>query len=355
MLAEVFPRAENHYGANVPVALPDAAIKATDRLFAAKAPGAYRQALVGSVIARILNPDIDIRFPATEEGPDSEHSYSGRSLDEGAVMPFLRQHAVPILEASAYLGPLRGGARFVEGGAPRIQRDKVGFAALVAAVDYTRNLDKAQATEYLCFVLRRFVALREAANIPLRRLAEPKLEQLSRLVDGLLDVKSGGRVPAFIATAMFRTISECHGLAWDVECQGINVADKVSGAVGDITIRKNGALIRGIEVTERPIGAARVRTVFDEKISPNNIRDYLFVTTAEPDEEAHQVAQQYTAAGNEINFVNLRNWVIANLASIGPACRTIFQDRLIDQFSAATADLKVAWNEKLDAALGINP
>src|SRR5579863_7475365 len=109
---------------------------------------------------------------------------------------------------------------------------------------------------------------------------------ISHLIKGMLTVKSGGRIPAMLATAMFQTISECHSLRWEIEFQGINVADKASGAVGDITIRKDGALVLGVEVTERPIDQARVTLTFNQKVSPGGLADHLFITTAEPEEGA---------------------------------------------------------------------
>ena len=168
----------------------------------------------------------------------------------------------------------------MKGGEPRIQGDMGGFDALVAVVDYLRVLGVDEAKRYLRYLLRQFVELREAGAIALKRIAKPNLDQLSNLINGLLTVKSGGRIPALLATALFQTISECHSLGWDVEFQGINVADKASGAVGDITILKEGTIVLGVEVTERPIDQARVALTFNQKVSPSGVGDYLFITTA---------------------------------------------------------------------------
>ena len=83
---------------------------------------------------------------------DSEHAFSGRSLADNVVTPFLRDRAIPI-SASPYLSALRGGAKFKKGGAPRIQRDKEGFDALVAVVDYLRALGVDEAKAYLRYLL----------------------------------------------------------------------------------------------------------------------------------------------------------------------------------------------------------
>jgi SacI-like restriction endonuclease len=350
LLTEVFPLAEDDYRENTAVNIPPAMVAATERLFVSETQ-AYREALVGCTVAHILDPAVDIRLPATEHG---ENAFSGRSLADKGVTPFLRDRAIPI-SASPYLSSLRGGARFVAGGAPRIQRDKEGFDALVSIVDYVRGLSADEAKAYLRYLLRCFVQLREAGNITLKRIAKPNLEQLSRLVVGLLAVKSGGRIPALLATAMFQTLSDCHDLRWQVEFQGINVADKASGAVGDITIRKGDVVLLGVEVTERPVDQTRVTLIFDQKISPSGLSDYLFITTIPPEDSALAIARNYTAVGHEMNFVPLAPWIRHNLATIGQACRGLFQAKMIELLSVqgVPSDLRVAWNDKMDEAIGV--
>ena len=350
LLEQEFDHAEDDFRANSPIVQPESVVADTERLFSSDTQ-AYREALVGCAVARVLDPEIDVTLPAMEHGGNS---FSGRTLADNVITPFFRAKAVPVSK-SPYLSSLRGGARFVAGGEPRIQRDKEGFAALVSVVDFLRELPADEARGYLRFLLWRFIQLREAANISLKQFAKPNLEQLAALIDGLASVKSGGSFPAYLATAMFQTLGECHGLGWEVEFQGINVADKFTGAVGDITVRKGGQIILGIEVTERPIGKGRVTATFDEKVSPTGLADYLFVTTARPDDEARAAAKSYTAVGHEMNFVELRSWLFDNLATIGPQCRALFLQKMLDlvQGEGSSADLKVAWNAKMDAAIGV--
>jgi len=103
----------------------------TDCLFTSSTR-AYREALVGCVVARYVDDRINIRHPATTT---SKEAFSGRSLADQVVTPFLQESAIPVSK-SPYLSSLRGGARFERGGAPRIQRDAAGFDALVSIVDY---------------------------------------------------------------------------------------------------------------------------------------------------------------------------------------------------------------------------
>ena len=88
LLGEVFDLAEEDFRADVKIDLPEQANAAIERLFASETQ-AYREALVGCAVARILDPEIDIRLPATENG---ETAFSGRSLADHAITPF-RCHA----------------------------------------------------------------------------------------------------------------------------------------------------------------------------------------------------------------------------------------------------------------------
>lgn len=168
-----------------------------------------------------------------------------------------------------------------------------------------------------------------------------------------MKVKSGGQIPALLAVGMFQTLSECYNLGWAVEFQGINVADKASGAVGDITIRKDDTVVLGVEVTERPIDQGRVTLIFDQKILPSNLIDYLFLVTSEPHIGALSAARNYTAVGHEMNFVHLDGWIVHNLATIGPACRLLFQTNMVRLLGTVgiSAALKVAWNARMAAAI----
>jgi hypothetical protein len=352
LLLELYPLAERDFREGLFIDVPKAAVEATERLFASKTQ-AYRDALPTCVLARIADPLIDIRLPATAYG---ENAFSGRSLSDKVVTPFLREKSIPV-SAAPFLSAVRGGAKFMPGGEPRIQRDPEGFAALVSVVEYVRGLSEEDAKAYLRHLLRRFVQLREGADIALKRIAKPNLVQLERLIKGLLGIKSGGRYPSYLATAMFQTMGECHNLGWEIEFQGINVADKASGAVGDITVRKDGAIVLGVEVTERSIAKPRVTRTFDDKISPHALPDYLFISTATPAAEAVEAAQHYTAVGHEMNFAPLAPWLLHILSVLGPEGRTVFQDNVITLVRAkgVPGELKVAWNACMEKAIGLGP
>src|SRR5208283_3592464 len=105
LLRESFSLAEDDYRDGASIEIPEQVRAATERLFKSKTQ-AYREVLVSCAIARIINQQIDIRLPAVAYGEDA---YSGRSITEGAVTPFLRERFIPI-SSSPFLSAVRGGA-----------------------------------------------------------------------------------------------------------------------------------------------------------------------------------------------------------------------------------------------------
>lgn len=82
---------------------------------------------------------------------------------------------------------------------------------------------------------------------------------------------------------------------------------------------------------------------------------YLAVTPSDepPVAEVHKQAEQYFAQGHEVNFVLIKEWLLALLATTGKHGRSIFNQ----QFMALLEDpntpemLKVAWNEQIKKLL----
>jgi hypothetical protein len=204
---------------------------------------------------------------------------------------------------------------------------------------------------FLHYLLYKFAKLREAAEVPLSRLKRISLEQYEILIGRLLQTRSGGRLPVILVVAAFRTIKDFFGKNWVIEFQGINVADGATGAGGDITITDGGEVVFAAEVTERPMERTRVVATFNTKIAPNGIQDYLFfvpLDTLSP--EAKQQARQYFAQGHEINFLEIKTWVLTSLATTGKTGRELFNAHLLELMSdqAMPRQLKVAWNDYID-------
>lgn len=310
---------------------------------------AYREVLLGCVVAKILDPGVDVRLPYASQG---DAAFNARSLDEKVINPFLQARRVPCSKGP-YLNVFRRSVRF-HAETRHGLRDKEGYDALLAILSRLERMDRSRAAKFLQYLLYKFVQLRESHNVPLSRLQRFSLEQYGQLLSGLLSTPSGGRFPVLIAVAMLRSIKGHFGLDWDISYRGINEADAASGAGGDVTIVSQGSIILSVEITERPVDRSRVISTFNTKIAPNAIEDYLFlVGTAGQTDEAVAQAGQYFAQGHEVNFVDLREWVMMCLATTGKRGRETFNSEVLDLFDSCglPQSLRVAWNSQVSSLL----
>lgn len=312
----------------------------------------YREVLLGCVLARLSDHNIDIHKPYAKLGKDA---YNGRTLDEKVVNAFLHEKRIPS-SRGPFLAVFRRSVKFgraTRGG----MKDKEGYDSFVALVETIAQVsDDEHLKEILRYLLYRFVCLRTAANIPLSKLHRISLEQYGQLIEGLLSTPSGGRFPVLLVEATFITIKQTYSLNWIIEVQGINVADRAAGVGGDITIRDGQAILLAVEVTERPIERSRVMSTFQTKIAPQGIEDYIFLVRGETSEDVIRQARQYFSQGHEVNFLEINSWILMVLATIGKAGREIFNETVLAKLdnSEVPVELKLAWNaqiERITAAL----
>jgi hypothetical protein len=309
---------------------------------------AYRECLLGCVVARILDAAVDVHKPYMNQGPDA---FNGRTLDERVVNPFFHDNRIPS-SRGPYLSTFRRSVMF-EPATRSGLRDKSGYDAMLACVNYAAIARLKQAQTFLEHLIYRFVELREASDVPLTRIQRFSLLQYEKLIEQLLSSASGGRFPVFLGVAAFRAISARFDLSWHVEHQGINVADGPSGVGGDVTISRDAELLMSAEVTERVVARDRVVSTFNTKIGPKGIDDYLFFVTQEPEERVKQQCHQYFAQGHEVSFVQIAQWLKNMLATIGKTGREQFNAELLvllDQHETPQT-VKAAWNSAVSSVI----
>jgi hypothetical protein len=323
---------------------------ASDVVFASDTQ-AYREALLGCLLAKIVTPHTNIRLPYVKHGADA---FSGRSLDERVVNPFLREKGIPC-SRGAYLSVFRRNVRFDAATGEGV-KDKPGYDALLKMLDYISS-QKGQENllSLLNFVLFRFVLLREQGKVSLTRLERISLSQYRHLISGLLARQSGGLFPVILVLSMVEAIIERFSLHWVVAFHGINVADKASGAAGDISVQEEtGVTILTIEVTERPVDVHRVRATFTEKVAGAGIHDYVFlVHLRQIGDEVRQQVERYFAQGYDLNFADIEEWLVNTLVTVGVQGRQAFQQRILFHMSKPDVPktVKIAWNQEIGQLL----
>ena len=317
-----------------------------DAVFEPRITQAFREALLGCVLARLDDLGNDARMPYVQHG---EGAYSGRSLDERVVNPYLIEQRVPASKGP-FLSVFRRSVGFNED-TGRGVRDRDAFARFLDVVQRINASDETELEQILVLLAYRFLVLREVTTIRLSKLRRISHEQYEKLIHNLLETPSGGRFPMFLVEAVFCAIQEAFDLDWEIVTQGINVADGPTGATGDIEIRSQGRTVLAAEVTERVVDKHRVRTTFETKIAVAEVHDYLFLVTASPKADAKIQARQYFSQGHEVNFADIETYILATLLSVGVTGRAAFNQVLTSRIDAADvpAALKVAWNEQIQA------
>lgn len=129
LLKERFAEAEAEYMKGQAPTVEQGIVDAYDSLFSSNTQ-AFREALLGCVVARILDREINIRLPYIKHGPNA---YNGRTLDERVINPFLVSKKVPCSRAP-FLSTLRRGVKFVRDMAIGV-RDKKAFEAFLHVIE----------------------------------------------------------------------------------------------------------------------------------------------------------------------------------------------------------------------------
>jgi hypothetical protein len=346
VLEESFSRAERAFLENEPPQVsPDFADKC-DLVFRSRTQ-AYREVLVGCLLTRIQDKTKDVRLPYVKLGANA---FSGRSLDENVVNPFLRAKSIPS-SRGPYLSVFRRSVRFDESTETGL-KDRSGYRAFLSLLSVIEaEEDNRDLLRLLDHVLYRFVLLREEARVVLVELDRISLTQYKRLIDGLLSRSSGGFFPVLLIAGMLEAVNRTFSLGWQVEHQDINVADKAAGVPGDITIKRSGSAWLSIEVTERAVDRPRVADTFKDKIAPMAVQDYVFLVHVDRiDRGAQEQAEKYFAQGYDVNFVDIAEWLFNTLVTVGRDGRKQFQARIIEHLGReeVPAAVKVAWNEEIE-------
>jgi hypothetical protein len=346
VLEQSLSRAEKAFLEHEPPHVSSTIADNCDIVFGSKTQ-AYREVLVGCLLARIHNKTKDVRLPYIKLGANA---FSGRSLDERIVNPFLRANSIPSSKGP-YLSVFRRSVKFDESTEAGLkdQRGYRAFLGLLGIIEGKEN-DR-DLLDLLDYVLYRFVLLREEAQVGLIELERISLSQYKRLIDGLLSRPSGGFFPALLVVCMIEGVNHTFSLGWQVEHQEINVTDRAAGVAGDITIRRHGSAWLSIEVTERSVDNARVTGTFKDKIAPKAVHDYVFFVHVDRiDRDAQEQAERYFAQGYDVNFVDIKGWLFNTLVTVGREGRRQFQAELIEHLrrEEVTTAVKVAWNEELE-------
>ena len=151
-----------------------------------------------------------------------------------------------------------------------------------------------------------------------RRFDYPALRRVSSaqagyLVEGILASSQAGEHALSIAAALFTVAGQRFALWDEVRREHSTTADRATRMVGDIECRREGRIVYAVEVKERRVTVADVRS-FEQKLSRSDLTEALIAAPAPVPQEAGEIDERLRLMWTQ--GVNLYRHAIEDLAAV---------------------------------------
>lgn len=273
---------------------------------------ALARLLLSCSLAKIYNPDVDIRKPYTQIG---EGSFSGRSYDEGYISTFIIDHGLPCNQTTAFLTPaLRNRNATLTPESNLVGRPPALYQAVLQLLTdvYTAVISAEDLlTETLRWLLIVKAEKQQRMETMLAALRTTEgavplsAEAIVTLVDQHLKVKGASRLPVLVVAAAYASAGDRIGER-ALPLESHNAADKQTGTVGDVEVTLIGDddIVTGYEMKLRRVTREDVDIAL-HKIIDKGIQNYIFITTDAIDIEVKEYAASLYESTGGIEVVVL--------------------------------------------------
>lgn len=256
--------------------------------------------LLACSLAKVHNPDVDIRKPYTEiKDPDA---YSGRTYDESYISQFINQHNLPCNPTTAFLTPaLRNRNIVLTPDVNLVGRPPQLYQTILALLNHVHT-NKISARNLLAEIIRCLLLVRDERRQRMNTLlaalqasegAIPlSSEGTVSLVQQHLACRRASRLPVLVVAAVYKVAADYlreHVLPLSAH----TAADEQTGALGDlqITLVDDNNVVTGYEMKTRRVTREDIDRAL-QKINQASTRidNYIFVTTDFIDQEVQDYA-----------------------------------------------------------------
>lgn len=266
--------------------------------------------LLACTLAKIVNPNVDIRKPYREIGGGD--SYSGRNYDEAYITAFINEHKLPANSTTAFLTPalrtknitlLRG--IHLGGSPPQLYEN---------AIDLLNDVQdsRVSAEDLLAETIRWLVSIRDENQRRLESLLSAlkttqtegalplSAEAIVKLIEQHMASPNASRLPVLVVAAAYKAAARHLGERV-LALQPHNAADEQTGALGDveITLEDDDRVITSYEMKMKRVTIEDIDRAL-QKIGgySSRIDNYIFITTDVIEETARiYAAEQYARTG----------------------------------------------------------
>lgn len=256
--------------------------------------------LLACSLAKVHNPDVDIRKPYTEiEDPDA---YSGRTYDESYMSAFINQHNLPCNPTTAFLTPaLRNRNIVLTPDFNLVGRPPQLYQTTLELLNHVHT-NKISAKNLLAETIRCLMLVRDERSqrmntlLAALRASEGAIPLSSEgtvsLIQQHLACHRASRLPVLVVAAAYKVASD-RLRERVLPLSAHTAADEQTGALGDlqITLVDDNNLVTVYEMKTRRVTREDIDRAL-QKISQASTRidNYIFVTTDFIDQEVQDYA-----------------------------------------------------------------
>ncbi len=271
--------------------------------------------LLSCCIAKMDNPEVDIRKPYTEiKGNDT---FSGRSYDEKYVQHIIEEYNLPCNSTTAFLTPaFRNRNSIMLSNTELVGRNPALYKTALELLELTHN-ETISPEQLFKEIIKQLFLIRNQNADRIKQLIKSlqgdnsdnflSSEQIITLLKQHLASKNSSRLPVLIVAAAYKTVSDL--IDEDIKpLQSHNAADKQTGSFGDIevTLSTEKNIVTSYEMKNKKITKSDIETAL-KKIakSKTKISNYIFITTDIIEKEVSDYAKTiYDIAGIEIAILD---------------------------------------------------
>jgi hypothetical protein len=245
--------------------------------------------LLAASLAKVHNPQVDVRKPYTEiEGSDT---YSGRRYDESFIAQFIKAHDLPCNPTTAFLTPALRNINMPLSREMEIEgKPKTLYKKALEVLNDIYE-EKVSAADVLTETIRTLLIYKEAKESSLaqlmanfqrsREVAPLSSEGIVTLIEQHLKSPHASRLPVLVVAAAYvaakdflkETTKPLHSH---------NAADLQTGALGDveITLANDNSIITSYEMKMKRVTKLDIdHAITKITSSQQEIDNYIFITT----------------------------------------------------------------------------
>jgi DNA adenine methylase len=242
--------------------------------------------LMSCLLAKIHNPQVDIRKPYTEIG--GEDTFSGRFYDEKYVELLVHKYKLPCNPTTAYLTPaFRNLDRLLTTDLVLVGRPREVYIYVLDILG-TIHVNKEKAEDVLCEIIRFLLVIKQEdenrmsqliADLRQSDILSLSVEEIVTLLVQHLNCKHTSRLPVLIVASAYQTVRDKIGEV-NKSLEAHNAADKQTDSLGDIEIilTNEDKIVTCYEMKDKRITKTDIDVAL-QKLPERKIDNYIFITT----------------------------------------------------------------------------